>query len=225
MVRATLLQPFWFETNDDLNAHRDGPQIPAYGDFNQWQHVGYNLSPWMDADALYIMSDFKYVYMLSGELYKVIENMRFVESRSGQAIDPHKTYWISGTNGKPIYRQSMVVLKAGIIGDTAVNYNVYLKQGYGIPLQLLIGETYESSTVLYAEGGVYHPSAQSTRVVFSRSNQFFPCMQCPMGKFKAALGVAPCSVCQEFSTTLAPAAVSQSQCMCDMGYRLASGNT
>jgi len=225
LVRATLVQPFWFETNDDLNTHRDGPQMPAYGDRNRWQQVGYNLSPWMDVDELYIMNDLKYVYILSGELYKVIENMRFIESRSGQAIDPQKTYWIQGTNGRPIYRQSMVVVKAGIIGDTTVNYNVYLKRGYGIPLQLLIGATYESSTVLYAEGGVYHPSAQSKRVVFSRSNRFLPCMQCPMGKFKAALGVSACSVCQQFSTTLAPAAVSQSQCMCDVGYRLAPGNT
>ena len=48
MVRTMHLQPFWFEKNDDLNAHQDGsPQVPAYGDGNiiRWPYVGYNLSP------------------------------------------------------------------------------------------------------------------------------------------------------------------------------------
>ena len=229
MMRATLLQPFWFETNDDMHTYdvvyADGsPQMASYGDSNKWQH-GYNLSPWMDVDEFYIMNDLKYVYVKSTELHKVINNMRYREKLDKYAINPQQTYWTVGTNGKWIYGQSMVVLKAGIIGNPAVNYNVYLKRGFNIPLQLLIGPTYEESTVLYAEGGVYHPSTQTTRAVFSRSERFLPCMQCQMGTFKAGLGMAACSVCLTFSSTLGPAAKLASECMCDMGYRLGSGNT
>jgi len=179
----------------------------------------------MDNDEIYIQNDFTYAYMYTQKLYKVIRNMRYHERTTGQAMHPQQSYWTEGPGGMKTYINSLVVLQAGnIIGDTAVRYNVYLKQGYDIPLQLLIGETYELSTVLYAEGGVDSPSALTWRVVFSRSYQFLPCMQCPIGKFKAVLGVTSCSVCQEFSTTLAPAAVSQSQCICDTDYRLAPGN-
>ena len=107
----------------------------------------------MDNDEIYLVNDFKYAYMYT-QVYKVIRNMRYHERTTRQAINPQQTYWTEGPGGMKNHIDSLVVLKAGnIIGNTAVQYNVYLKRGYGIPLQLLIGETYELSTVLYAEGG------------------------------------------------------------------------